>query len=131
MYLKDTGAMKIVYISVFAALLAAPLQSQQGRRCQGNPDVVGQCFKLHGRVRIVNGAGMVIWRIGTDRMLEVEDEENVPRSLSKAMSKPGDAYGRDVFGDFEVCPLAKSKPGEMQMVCVKSAVHLVVRENTH
>lgn len=123
--------MKFVYISFFVALLAAPLQSQRGSRCQGRPDVVGQCFKVHGRVRIVNGAGMVIWRIGTDRKLEVEDEENIPRNLSKAVSKPGDAYGRDVFGDFEVCPLTKSKPGEMQMVCMESAGHLVTSENTH
>jgi hypothetical protein len=74
---------------------------------------------------------MVIWRIGTDRLFEVEDEEDIPHSLNRAVSKPGDAYGRDIFGDFEVCPLTKSKGGEMQMVCVESADHLVVRENTH
>src|SRR5713226_1994534 len=102
---EDTNAMKILYIALLASLLTAPLQSQQGRLCKGNPDLVGECFKLHGRVRIVNGAGMVIWHIGTDRILGV--------------------------GDVEVCPLTKSKAGEMQVVCVASASHLVVRENTH
>ncbi len=124
--------MKIFYVAILASLLAPPLQSQEGRPCKGNPDLVDQCFKVHGRVRIVNGAGMVIWRIGTDRILRAEDEEFViPDSLNKALSKPGDVYGRDIFGDFEVCPLARSKSGEMQDVCVASASHLVVRENTH
>ena len=129
---EDTNAMKILYIALLASLLTAPLQSQQGRLCKGNSDLVGECFKLHGRVRIVNGAGMVIWHIGTDRILGVGDEDEIiPDGLSKALSKPGDVYGRDVFGDFEVCPLTKSKAGEMQVVCVASASHLVVRENTH
>jgi hypothetical protein len=75
---------------------------------------------------------MVIWRIGTDRILRVEDTDVIiPDNLSNAVSKKGDAYGRDIFGDFEVCPLSKSKPGEMQTVCVETASHLVVRENTH
>lgn len=124
--------MKSLLLATFVVLAAASLSAQQGRLCKGNPRVVDQCFKVHGRVRVVNGAGTVIWRIGTDRLLEVEDEELVPDNFSKAMyKKAGDAYGRDVFGDFKVCPLTQSKEGEMQMVCVESASHLVVRENTH
>lgn len=124
--------MKSLLLATFVVLTAASLSAQQGRLCKGNPKVVDQCFKIHGRVRVVNGAGTVIWHIGTDRLLEVEDEELVPDNFSKAMyKKAGDAYGRDVFGDFEVCPLTQSKEGEMQMVCVESASHLVVRDNTH
>ncbi len=120
--------MKILCIALFASLLAAPLQSQQGRLCKGNPDLVGQCFKVHGRVRIVNGTGMVIWRIGTDRILGVEDEEIIPDNLSKALFRYDKEWGSDVYGDFEVCPFTKSKPEEMQMVCVESASHLVVKK---
>jgi hypothetical protein len=99
---------------------------------ESNPKVVDQCFKIHGRVRVVNGAGTVIWRIGTDRLLDVEDEELIPDNLGHAIyKKPGDVYGRDVFGDFEVCPFTKSTEGEMQKVCVESANHLVVKDNTH
>jgi hypothetical protein len=112
-------------------LTTTPLFGQQTKSCKKNPGVVDQCFKIHGRVRVVNGAGTVIWRIGTDRLLEVEDEELIPANLSKALSKPGDVYGRDVFGDFEVCPFTKSRTGEMQMVCVESASRLVVKDNTH
>lgn len=120
--------MKIFYLAVFASLLAAPLQSQQDRLCKGNPDLVDQCFKVHGRVRIVNGTGMVIWRIGTDRLLGVEDEETIPHNLSKALFKYDAKWGSDVYGDFEVCPFTKRKPEEMQMVCVESASRLVVRK---
>lgn len=113
-------------------LIAAPLYARQGTSCKNSPRVVGECFKIHGRVRVVNGAGTVIWRIGTNRTLEVEDEELVPDNFSKAMyNKAGDVDGRDMFGDFEVCPLTKSREGEMQMVCIESASRLVVRENTH
>ena len=30
-----------------------------------------------------------------------------------------------LYGDFEVCPFTKEKPGEMQIVCVKAASKLV------
>jgi len=75
---------------------------------------------------------MIIWRIGTDRFLRAEDEEiKLPDNLDKAVSKAGDAYGRDIFGDFEVCPLTKERPGEMQTVCVESTNRLIVKEDTH
>ena len=82
-------------------------------------------------MRVVNGAGMVIWHIGTDSGLEVEDEELIPANLAKTMYRKRDAYSRDVFGDFEVCPFTKRREGQLQMVCVESASHLVVRDNTH
>jgi hypothetical protein len=34
-----------------------------------------------------------------------------------------------VFGDFEVCPLTKDRPGYMQFVCIEAASHLVVTSN--
>jgi hypothetical protein len=124
--------MRPLSLVLFAVFIPISLTGQSGRLCKGNPRVVGQCFKIHGRVRVVNGAGTVIWRIGTDRLLEVEDEELVPDNFSKAMYKKGGVvYGRDVFGDFEMCPFTQGKEGEMQMVCVESASHLVVRDNTH
>jgi hypothetical protein len=123
--------MEIRLAALSAVLLAIPLYSQQSPACKSNPRVVGQCFTIHGRVRVVNGAGMVIWHIGTDRGLEVEDEELIPSNLAKTMYGKGDAYGRDVFGDFEVCPFTKRREGQMQMVCVESASRLVIRDNTH
>ena len=122
--------MKTISLALATLLLAGFLYGQSAPSCKARPDLAGQCFRVHGRVRVVNGAGMVIWRIGTDRMLQVDDEV-LPGNLSKALNKPGDAYGRDIFGDFEVCPLTKSRLGEMQMVCVDAASHLVIKDDTH
>jgi hypothetical protein len=33
------------------------------------------------------------------------------------------------YGDFVVCPFTPDKPDHMQMVCVESVSHLVVRQN--
>jgi hypothetical protein len=123
--------MRILYLAVFVSLLGAPLQSQQGRLCKGSPNLVGQCFKVHGRVYIANGGPqMRIWRIGTDRLLGVvpSEDEIIPDNLSKAIFKEAGQWG-EVYGDFEVCPFTKRKPEEMQMVCVESASHLVVKKN--
>jgi hypothetical protein len=37
-------------------------------------------------------------------------------------------YDHQIFADFEVCPLTKEKPGELQIVCVQSATHIVTRD---
>jgi hypothetical protein len=121
--------MRTAYLAFLAVLLAIPLLAQRGRLCRGNPNVVDQCFNVHGRARIVNGTGMVIWRIGTDRLLGVQDEEIIPHNLTKALFKYDKDWGSDVYGDFEVCPLTKRKPQEMQMVCVESASHLVAKKS--
>lgn len=84
------------------------------------------CFTIHGRISIWNGSpSLRIWRIGTDRILGVLDSENeiIPDNLAKQL----DGIGTEVFGDFEVCPFTKSRPGEMQMVCVQTASHLVTK----
>jgi hypothetical protein len=105
------------------------LSAQQKESCRNSPKVVDKCFKIHGRMSVGNGIGMTIWRIGTDRMLAVGDVDIIfPDNLADAVFKKGDIYDRDVFGDFEVCPLTKSKDGEMQWVCVESASRLVVQE---
>jgi hypothetical protein len=86
------------------------LSAQQKPSCKKNPEVVDQCFTVHGRVRVRNGIGMVIWHVGTDRVLGVGDADIIiPDNLSDAVFKKGDIYGRDVFGDFEVCPFTKSR----------------------
>jgi hypothetical protein len=125
---------------IFVGVLAVvSVQAQQKRSCKENPDIVGQCFKIHGRVTIGNGGPqMRIWPVGTDRLLGVLPSENeiIPDNLGKALYKGAETDyhvvdSRAVFGDFEVCPFTKRKEDEMQMVCVESASHLVVRESIH
>jgi hypothetical protein len=50
--------------------------------CKRDPDIVGECFTLHGRIALYNGGWMRrIWRVGTNRMLGVEDEYPGPENL--------------------------------------------------
>lgn|SRR5580692_5468122 len=116
-------------LSLFLVFSMRSLNAEQKQSCKNNPRVVGQCFKIHGRVRIGNGIGMTIWRVGTGRILAVGDVDIIiPDNLSDAAFRKGNIYDRDVFGDFEVCPFTESREGEMQWVCVESASHLVIHE---
>jgi hypothetical protein len=109
---------------IFASLLLAPSallsQAAQARTCNNSKKVVGDCFKVHGRLRTYNGIGAVIWWIGTDRKLAVGEAE-IPAVPSEAVN-----YGIDYFADFEVCPLGQRREGEMQRVCVESAKNVVM-----
>jgi hypothetical protein len=100
--------------------------SPEYRPCKEDPGIVDRCFMIHGRVSVGNGSPpMRIWHVGTDRILGIFDSENeiIPDNLSNQFT----GFGVEVYGDFEVCPFTKKKPGEMQMVCVESASHLVTK----
>lgn len=89
--------------------------------CAGEYRVVGAAFKVHGRFSSWNGnPTQRIWIIGTKRMLGIREGTELPENLSKLL---GD-YDTEVYGDFAVCPLTRSKPGVMQIVCVQSANNL-------
>jgi hypothetical protein len=88
--------------------------------CEAGKKVVGDCFKVHGRLRTYNGIGQVIWWIGTKRDLAVGGQE-LPGVLKNC-----EAFGVDCFGDFEVCPISVRREGEMQWVCVKSGANVVM-----
>jgi hypothetical protein len=121
--------MRTLVVIILSVLGAMPMGGQSRRMCRNNPELVGSCFKIHGRVRIVNGGPqMRMWRIGTNRILGVipSEDEMVPDNLGDALET---GTYVDVYGDFEVCPFTESKPNEMQMVCVESATHLVVKKN--
>jgi hypothetical protein len=94
--------------------------------CKRDPDIVGACFTVHGRLSYWNGApSLRISRIGTRRILGVHTEtapENVPKLWGE------DVFATDIYGDFNVCPFTKEKPGHMQMVCIESASHLIAKQ---
>ena len=72
-----------------------------------------------------------IWAIGSHRILGVYDDHgNAPPELPAPVSDAihGDAFGKAFYGDYEVCPTTKRVAGRMQMVCVKSVVHLMVQQ---
>jgi hypothetical protein len=98
--------------------------------CASNPQLVGACFVVHGRLSAYNGNPTFrIWRIGTSRILGL------------AGPKPGDlveppegltckaAFDCDTFADFLVCPFSKDEPGVMQRVCIESAKNVRIIKN--
>ena len=99
-------------------------------KCKGNPKVVGACYTVHGRLS--PGADTVtvrLWPVGTTRMLGVPagpipDDADAPITPKNLTFTPADC---PIYGDFEVCPFTPERKGAMQMVCIESANHLVMK----
>jgi hypothetical protein len=73
--------------------------------CSSDPNIVGACYKIHGRISAYNGTPTLrIWRIGTDRILGVEDDISVPEPLSRQLG-----WDVDVYADFELCPFTHER----------------------
>jgi len=90
--------------------------------CKGDPDIVGPCFTLHGRLSAGNGTPEIrIWRVGTKRVLGMSEDSTLPESIAGKIH-----FGAEMFGDFLVCPLTTQEPGVMQTVCVESAANVRV-----
>jgi hypothetical protein len=114
-----------VFFSFLLVSVAGEIKPEYG--CKENPAIVGECFKIHGRIRLYNGTpGVRIWPVGTKRLLGVLPSENeiMPPNVSKHI-----AWGTDIFGDFLVCPFTKQEKGEMQCVCIESASNLVLERH--
>jgi hypothetical protein len=116
------SAVLLLAIPVDAA--DATASSPPPPRCKGSTNLVGECFRLRGRLWAGNGnPTRRIWRVGTKRILGVSEEHRLPGRLESLVTWSLD--GR-VYGDFEVCPLENARPGNMQLVCVESGERLVL-----
>jgi len=87
---------------------------------------------VHGRLSVYNGTPSIrLWPTGTKRLLGVLDPKNISaepgRNTIPASIKSKLDFDKDVFGDFVVCPLTRSRPGRMQTVCIESGRNLAVR----
>jgi hypothetical protein len=90
--------------------------------CKDDRNVVAACFVVHGRMYNSSGGSLArIWRIGTRRILGVTGPHHLPSNVEPLMTD----FDHEVVGDFLVCPYQMDKPGEMLMVCVQSATHVV------
>ena len=123
---------KIQVLLVLGAILLASLSlAESEKSCKANPYQVAPCFTVRGRLMIYVGSPSArIWRIGTKRILGISERyaqvRQMPKSLEEKL-KPGVA----IYGDFEVCPFTKDRPGYMQLVCIESASNLVVKRYTN
>ena len=91
--------------------------------CKGNTTIVGECVMLHGRLHLSADAGILLWPVGTKRLMGVTGERDMPPEIYPIFDHDLTAV---VFGDFEVCPFTKDRPGYRQFVCIETASHVVV-----
>lgn len=78
------------------------------------------CYWVRGRLMAYNGTPTFrIWPRGTQRLLGVTDAKDgeapaLPRSVAEALG--ANAFDREVWGEFRVCPLAPDRRGRMRPV---------------
>jgi hypothetical protein len=123
-------------ISSLALCLQALPQDASKRRipCK-TPQNASECYWTHGRIALYNGnPSFRMWKIGTERLLGIfsgpsvshdrlspdQEHPEFPANVDKIWSS---RLG-DLYGDFEVCPLAPEHPSAMRPVCVESAKNL-------
>jgi hypothetical protein len=100
------------------------MAQEQAPACKAKPDIVAACFTVHGRLSFWNGAPSArIWPVGTHRLLGIHNDE-LPQALRDRIAFPD----TEMWGDFQVCPFTRERPGHMQFVCVESWQNLEVRE---
>lgn len=117
---------------IVATLLLFPVSSlARDRPCSANPMVSGKPFMIHGRLSFYTGnPALRLWHIGTRRLLGVSDGRfkkdgyaNIPESISTKVD-----FETDLYGDFEVYPFTDAVSGVMQLICIESGRHLVVKQ---
>jgi hypothetical protein len=122
-----TALLLILWGSVLA--MSPPVAVEKS--CREHPQLIGKCFTVRGRLSTYNGNPAVrLWRIGTKRVLGVSDQRfslpgfrNIPEELAKQLDGEN-----KILGDFLVCPFTRSRPGEMQLMCIESAKNIVVQK---
>jgi hypothetical protein len=123
------SALLLVALSVLAQTSAGPV----AKSCRARADLVGSCFNVRGRLSVYNGTPSIrLWPVGSKRLLGVIDPKDVsgepgPSTIPASVEKKLDG-DKEIFGDYLVCPLTRSKPGRMQTVCIESGKNLIVRE---
>jgi hypothetical protein len=116
----------VLLVMVIPAFAALP-------KCKGNPKVIDACYSVHGRLtRGADTVGLWLWPVGTKRMMGVTagpklDDADDPIWPQNLKFDHGDEA---IYGDFEVCPFTPERKGEMQLVCIESASHVVVKRES-
>jgi hypothetical protein len=117
---------------VLACIAVFVLQSisvARATECRDDPDVINQCFVVHGRLRADADGRIHLWPVGTTRLFAVEFRPKSPRALSTTAGGPYMpqtistllSSRATVFADFQVCPFTPDEPGKMRYVCIQSA----------
>lgn len=121
--------------SLALCLHALPQDASKRRIPRKTPQNASECYWTRGRIALYNGnPSFRMWKIGTKRLLGIfsgpsvshdrlspdQEHPEFPANVDKIWSS---RLG-DLYGDFEVCPLAPEHPRAMRPVYVESARNL-------
>jgi hypothetical protein len=125
------SALVFLLMAPLCALAQTTARETGEKPCREHMQLIGKCFTVRGRLAVYNGApALRIWRVGTRRVLGVSEQKfsvagyrNIPKEIEEQINQDV-----EIFGDFLVCPFTRSRPGEMQLVCIDGVKNLVVRK---
>ena len=128
----------LIFVALTVGALAEPMPTRR-IPCKTAENAT-TCYWARGRIMFYNGTPSYrLWKVGTKRLLGIysgpsawhgdplaSDNENpeMPANVEKGVSM---GPGIVLWGDFEICPLVRERPGRMQAACVESATHLFVQ----
>ena len=127
--LTRTATSLLLILSGSVSTQSPPASAEKS--CRQHPQLIGKCFSVHGRLSVYNGnPAFRVRRIGSKRVLGVSDQRfalpgyrNIPEELVKQLRGEN-----AILGDFLVCPFTRSRPGEMQLICIESARNVATRK---
>jgi len=115
---------RAICIALVLLTTTAQAASARGGNCRDDPDLVGPCFQLHGKLFVANGTPSArILRLGTKRILGVSEfyKGYMPEALERQLT-----WDDIVYGDYVLCPFSHEEPGKMQQVCIQSGSGLLL-----
>lgn len=123
LFVRNIALTLIIVVFGLAGIVVA------AQLCEDKDRFVGSCFTVHGRLLVSNGTPSVrLIPKGSKKQLGVvNDSDAEDRPLPDEVARVISTETR-IHGQFEVCPLTKAKPSEMQMVCLVSGKNLIVRK---
>ena len=118
-------------MKIFLSMLVVVVPAYAAQaRCKDNPKIVAACFSVHARASAgADSVSIYLWPIGTKRRLGITggptlDDSVEPIYPSNLRLRPTSG---EIFGEFEVCPFTPKKEGHLQLVCIETASHFVVK----
>ena len=116
------------WLAMLLALVVPALGAEP--KCKENPHVVAACYSVHARASpAANTVRIYLWPVGTKRLLGVAGGPVLDDAIAPIYPQnlEFDSSNDSVYGDFLVCPFAPEQEGHLQLVCIESATHLIVK----
>ena len=120
---------RAIGIALLLLTITAQAASAKGGSCKDDPDLIGPCFRLHGKLFVANGTPSArILRLWTKRVLGVSEfyKGYMPEAFERRLT-----WDDIVYGDYVLCPFSREESGEMQQVCIQSGFRLLLERRVN